>query len=48
MKKRNIKMVRKIFKDTKKWANLKNDITPTKVFYIWDRENLTKIETFSV
>ncbi len=48
MKKNKIKMLNGLIKKTRKWAGFKTGITPNKVFYIWDRNNLTKIETFSI
>lgn len=44
MKKLKTKLFKKIFKKTA----FKNTLTPSKVFYIWDRNNLTKVETFSI
>ncbi|MEF3280116.1 MAG: hypothetical protein K6357_04030 [Elusimicrobiota bacterium] len=42
------KLITKLIRNTKKLARFKNSITPTKVFYVWDRNNFTKIETFSL
>lgn len=41
----------KIIKNIKKTFNIKkqkHSITPTKIFYIWNKNTLTKVETFTV
>ncbi|NLH39831.1 MAG: hypothetical protein GX445_07195 [Elusimicrobia bacterium] len=48
MKRKNIKFRKKIIRVTNKLSDFKNDITPTKIYYIWEKNNLTKVETFSV
>lgn len=47
MKKRKIRLIKSLFKDKKKSFELKS-IMPDKVFYIWEKNHLTKIETFSL
>jgi len=48
MKKSKFKIFKKLLSKEKKLLNFKSSIMPNKVFYIWDRNNLTKIETFSL
>jgi ABC-type phosphate/phosphonate transport system permease subunit len=48
MKRKNIKFRKKIIKATNKLTDFKNEIIPTKIYYVWEKNNLTKVETFSV
>lgn len=41
------KLLLKLIKKSK-IKKIKTGITPVKIFYIWDKTNLTKIETFSI
>lgn len=41
----------KLIKKIKKTLNIKtskHSIAPTKIFYIWNKNTLTKVETFTV
>jgi len=43
-----MKKINKLMKKTKKLYIKKTAILPTKIFYIWNRNSLTKVETFSL
>jgi len=43
-----MKKIKKLIRKTKKLYIKKTEILPTKIFYIWNKNSLTKIETFSL
>ncbi len=44
---KNMKLIKKFFKNAK-INKVEANITPTKIFYIWNKNRLTKVETFSL
>ncbi|MCX7641695.1 MAG: hypothetical protein N2Z20_03575 [Elusimicrobiales bacterium] len=42
------KIIKKIKKSLYIKKNTNNSITPSKIFYIWDKNTLTKVETFVI
>lgn len=42
------KIIRKVKKTLLPTKGVKYSITPVKVFYVWDKNTLTKVETFII